>query len=195
MRSSNLNSVNALLEQVKENVDASVDAVIKPHVVNAAIMGEAKRMTIPNVGNNPPKLQNLPPGLTVQELPDGVTPHTDFAVNANQHFTKGKDDMATFMKLFMDKMDAQEKVLRNITNNCDGGGSGASGGANAGGFDAGGGARARYRRRKNILKYCWTHGAYAHDSRSCRNKKQGHVDTATFHNKRGGSVKFCNQQE
>ena len=34
-----------------------------------------------------------------------------------------------------------------------------------------------------------------HDSASCNNKKQGHVDTATFANKRGGSTRFCNSRE
>lgn len=202
MRSSNLHSANALMEQVKENVDASVDAAIKRHVANSTIVGEAKRMAIPNVGHIPPELQNLPPGFTVHEIPEGVTPHTAFAANSNQHVPK--DDMATFMKVFMEKMDAQAQVLRNITNNRNGrGGGGAAGGAGGGaggaggsdGFDAGGGGGSRYRRRNNISKYCCTHGACAHDSRSCNNKKDGHVDTATFRNKRGGSVKFCNQSE
>ena len=46
----------------------------------------------------------------------------------------------------------------------------------------------RYRKRKNTSKYCWIHGACAHDSRSCSNKKEGHQDGATFSNKLGGST-------
>ena len=79
---------------------------------------------------------------------------------------------------------AQEKALRGLAKaNPNGGGGGSRNG--------GGG----YRRRNNTLKYCWSHGACAHDSRSCRNKKDGHVDHATFQNKYGGSTKFCNPQE
>ena len=47
------------------------------------------------------------------------------------------------------------------------------------------------RSRSNISKYCWTHGACAHDSRDCNNKAPGHKDDATFANKLGGSTLYC----
>ena len=40
-------------------------------------------------------------------------------------------------------------------------------------------------------KYCWSHGACAHESASCLSKKPGHQDTATFNNKMGGSTTRC----
>ena len=42
-------------------------------------------------------------------------------------------------------------------------------------------------------KYCWTHGASAHSSKDCRNKKPGHQDAATFDNRLGGSTAYINQ--
>jgi len=50
-------------------------------------------------------------------------------------------------------------------------------------------------RRTNTSKYCWSHGACAHDGNDCKAKKPGHIDTATFHNKMGGSTAFCRPAE
>ena len=47
------------------------------------------------------------------------------------------------------------------------------------------------RRRRNKSKYCWSHGACAHDSKSCQAKKEGHQDDATFNNKMNGSTAYC----
>ena len=55
----------------------------------------------------------------------------------------------------------------------------------------GGGRQSRH--RHNVSKYCWSHGACAHDGKDCKNKKQGHQDGATFNNKMGGSTAFCNE--
>lgn len=46
------------------------------------------------------------------------------------------------------------------------------------------------RTRNDISKYCWSHGACAHNGSDCRNKKPGHKDNATFANKLGGSTDF-----
>jgi hypothetical protein len=40
-------------------------------------------------------------------------------------------------------------------------------------------------------KYCWTHGACAHDSCACRTPGQGHQTAATFANMMGGSTHGC----
>ena len=93
------------------------------------------------------------------------------------------------MQAFFKNMDMsfkdQERYLKDITNG--GGFGGGTGGGNDGRNRGGGG----YRKRKNISKYCWTHGACAHGSRECSNKKAGHKDGATFSNKLGGSTRFC----
>ena len=43
----------------------------------------------------------------------------------------------------------------------------------------------------NISKYCWSHGACAHPSAECKAKRPGHIDSATFENKQGGSTAYC----
>ena len=50
-----------------------------------------------------------------------------------------------------------------------------------------------HHRRFNTSKYCWTHGACVHRSNICKNKKDGHKDTATFVNKMGESLDFCHK--
>ena len=49
------------------------------------------------------------------------------------------------------------------------------------------------RKRKRTDKYCWTHGACAHESKDCKPsyRKPGHVESATFADKQGGSTKYC----
>ena len=39
--------------------------------------------------------------------------------------------------------------------------------------------------------YCWSHGACAHESKDCNKPRPGHKKEATFSNKMGGSVRFC----
>ena len=55
------------------------------------------------------------------------------------------------------------------------------------------------RKKNNNSKfYCWTHGRTRnknHISCSWNNKKEGHQDDATLDNKKGGSHKYCNDQE
>lgn len=67
-------------------------------------------------------------------------------------------------------------------------------GSNSNGNSGGVGNRNRNsggRKRKNTSKYCWSHGACAHDSKDCKSKKPGHCDEATHANKMGGSKKNC----
>ena len=40
-------------------------------------------------------------------------------------------------------------------------------------------------------RYCWSCGGCDHWGRNCGDKKPGHVDTASFRNKQGGSVDNC----
>ena len=57
----------------------------------------------------------------------------------------------------------------------------------------GGGRPTRHRR--TVSKYCWTHGACAHDGKECKNKSPEHHDGATFANKMGGSTTFCKKTD
>ena len=48
------------------------------------------------------------------------------------------------------------------------------------------------------MSYCWTHGRsdnLAHTGETCRNKADGHIDTATWKNKQGGSEKDYSKKE
>ena len=45
--------------------------------------------------------------------------------------------------------------------------------------------------RKNISKYYWTHGAYAHSSSHCPNQAKGHKIEATFQDKMNRSLARC----
>ena len=40
-------------------------------------------------------------------------------------------------------------------------------------------------------RYCWTHGACSHTSKHCRYKADGHIDDASFKDKKGGSTRNC----
>ena len=61
----------------------------------------------------------------------------------------------------------------------------------------GGNGRAAPRRNNNNNNnesYCHSHGRTRrddHTSATCRNKKEGHNDAATLHNRLGGSDRFC----
>jgi len=46
-------------------------------------------------------------------------------------------------------------------------------------------------KRRKTSCYCWTHGAGNHGSADCKTPARGHRDEATFHNKLGGSKRFC----
>ncbi len=50
------------------------------------------------------------------------------------------------------------------------------------------------RPRTKTNKYCWTHGACAHGSSECQNKKAGHQDSATFDNMLGGSNEYVSNR-
>ena len=53
----------------------------------------------------------------------------------------------------------------------------------------------RSRTRRVLTHYCWTHGAGNHKSADCRNKKDGHKDSATLDNRMGGSNAYCKLAE
>ena len=61
-----------------------------------------------------------------------------------------------------------------------------------GGRGRGRGRGGYYSNPRRHDRYCWTHGACAHDSATCNHKKSGHKNDATFTNKMGGSTVNCN---
>ena len=52
-----------------------------------------------------------------------------------------------------------------------------------------------YTTRHKKSKYCYTHGACAHEGKFCKKTRQGHKDDATFDNKMGGSTVYCQAVE
>ena len=163
MQTSTLHSANAIVAQVtasvQQSVENSVAKALSRHCANALLHDTTSRTTS-HVVNLPPALQNLPPGFTVQEIhPANTNPSVAFS-----SFTPTGSKMDKMFKVFMDKLDErmknQEQALKEITgqtkkNNDGSGGSG-------------------YRKRKNTTKYCWSHGACAHSSADCNNKRSGH---------------------
>ena len=43
--------------------------------------------------------------------------------------------------------------------------------------------------KRKKMSYCWTHGGCYHRGAQCRNKAPGHMDSATFNNRLGGSTR------
>ena len=183
MQTSTLHSANAIVAQVKASVQQSVESLVAKaltrHSANA-LLQDAKSRATTHVGNIPPALQNLPPNFTIQEIhQENNTPSVAYS-----SFNPTNSEMEFFFKAFMDKMDdrmkQQEQALRDITNHT------RTNNENSGGSG--------YRKRKNTSKYCWSHGACAHSSADCNNKKRGHQDEATLKNKMGGSTRFCKEE-
>jgi hypothetical protein len=46
--------------------------------------------------------------------------------------------------------------------------------------------------REHVIRYCHTHGSCAHLGTACRARRTGHIESATFDNRQGGSNMGCN---
>ena len=111
--------------------------------------------------NIPPALQNLPPGYSIQEVPVTSGPPSVAFSSFSSGTLNNSNNMEMMMKLFIEKMDErmtqQEEALKN--------------------FNKPNNKRPNndtsYRSRRNTSKYCYTHGACAHSSCECKNKKMG----------------------
>jgi hypothetical protein len=72
-----------------------------------------------------------------------------------------------------------------------------SGGGGRNHYNQGGRGRGRGRgnpinnRNSTARKYCWSHGACAHNGTECNTKATGHKNEATFTNMMGGSTRGC----
>ena len=86
---------------------------------------------------------------------------------------------------------ALTNIIRNLESRMNNnGGNGGNGGG--GGQDRSKGkGRSNKSHQRKAGKYCWTHGNGAHDGNSCKNKVTGHIESASFQNKQGGSHKNC----
>ena len=93
----------------------------------------------------------------------------------------------TMMNPFMFPQQSQQYLPNNSTN-----GYGNNRSNNNNNNNRRNGRRRNPGRRFNFYnRYCWSCGGCDHWGRNCNNKKQGHIDTATFRNKQGGSVDNC----
>ena len=57
--------------------------------------------------------------------------------------------------------------------------------------DNSGGGENRNNRHNTRTKYCWSYGAAWHTGVDYRYKKDGHQDSATMENRKGGCTNFC----
>ena len=53
----------------------------------------------------------------------------------------------------------------------------------------------RQKKRIDISKYCWTHGAWGHINKDCKRKSTGHKYEAIIANGMGGSSFYCTGAE
>ena len=72
-----------------------------------------------------------------------------------------------------------------------GGGGRGPGGRGPGGRNGGRTGGRFGEKKKRQGKYCFTHGNCAHLGKDCLSPAAGHVASATFQNKQGGSTKNC----
>jgi len=102
--------------------------------------------------------------------------------------------MPQMMHQMMQMMRQMQAVQLNLTNNSNGGNDSSNNVANNNNNNSQrrNNTNGRSRGRLNTSKYCWSHGACAHDSSTCRDQKEGHKAEATFSNKMGGSTAYCN---
>jgi len=61
--------------------------------------------------------------------------------------------------------------------------------------EIGGNRPGNRRDRKNISKYCWSHGACTHAGSDCQRKKIGHQDAASFTSQMKGSTAFVKEAQ
>ena len=114
----------------------------------------------------------------LRNLTDSSTADRLAVANLATANTKLAEDLAS-MKADMQNLLAKFTTLTNNTNNTNGTSNVIS----------------IRNRTGNDESYCWSHGRTRiplHTSANCRNKKGGHIDTATLHNKQGGSTRYCN---
>jgi translation initiation factor 2B subunit (eIF-2B alpha/beta/delta family) len=111
-------------------------------------------------------MERLPPAQDKENVPP-PQPVANAAVSTDAVQLQ----MLELIKNLQDEVKSMKKSNRNSNNN----------------YSASG----QQRKRTNVSKYCWSHGACTHSSKECNRKKTGHQDDATFKNKMGGSTYYC----
>ena len=117
-------------------------------------------------------IQNIVEGIRAENI---STDHEHGTAN-NANTTAPPDQFTMMMQMMQQQNQQLQQMMQNMMQ------------GNQNGNGRGNGSRNRNRQR-NLSKYCWTHGACAHPSSECNNPIQGHVATATFENRQGGSTR------
>lgn len=102
-------------------------------------------------------------------------------------------DLANSLQRRNDELLSQQQAMETMQNMfinmfCNNGGGGRNG---RGRGNSGRGRGGRNDRSLHTAKYCWTHGACAHDGTQCNYPATGHKAQATLANKLGGSTRNC----
>jgi hypothetical protein len=116
--------------------------------------------------------QVIQPSTEETETTDSILQHMANAASQNQQMLPQLLKQIEEMQTLMTKM--QSQISDNQGNN-----QRQHRGSNA------------QQRKRNVSKYCWTHGACAHDGTECNQPAAGHKPNATFANKMGGSIRYC----
>jgi hypothetical protein len=114
-----------------------------------------------------------------------TTPAVNHTMMEQQQLLQQLADMRTAMATLQAQFATPQLVFQPYYHQ-----QGGRGGRGRRSSNSGRGGRGAPRERTDS-KYCWTHGAYAHDSAACNTKAVGHRDDATFANKQNGSLKLC----
>ncbi len=113
------------------------------------------------------------------------TPPIDHQANATM------SNQTALITAIQDLQNQIRDLNGSVRRNNNTGGRGDRGNNRGGRGNGGGRSGTPYPRRQNTSKYCWTHGACAHESQNCNSPADGHKNTATFTNKMGGNTAFC----
>jgi PPE-repeat protein len=129
----------------------------------------------------------------VQQLVDGV--QNTLSADTNAQLTEVANAVSqsqTEQQQLTEQLSQMQTMLTTmqgqlLQHQSAGGGGSRSGGRGRGRRDSGRGSGRTW--VPDTSKYCWTHGACAHQSADCRTKATGHQDAATLSNKMDGSTR------
>ena len=171
--------------QELRDTDATVDE-LGYHSANAIVEQIVDRLRLENEVEPPP--YQTPPNEGNYETPPAPTaPPPPAQANAVQTPT---DPNLLLMQQMMQSMQSMQSRLDNLS----GGGRGRNRGRGNGGGRGNGRGRNNQNNngnRRNVSKYCWTHGCCAHGSAECETPGPNHKNEATFNDMMGGSTRGC----
>ena len=130
--------------------------------------------------------------LSFQESDDTSPPPTEESPPIDNHLLNAAMSNQTALITAIQDLQSQIRDLSSSTDRTTQEGRGRGRGGRYSGRGRGRGRYGSYQRhRPNISKYCWTHGACAHESSVCETPAPGHKNEASFKNKMGGSTAYC----